>query len=62
MSKPNTTENSPGLDRAIAAQRKKELRLHPLRINRQTVIYVNRDKCNTAYADHYRKNKLKQSL
>lgn len=53
----NNDKNSDGLDEAIervlARERGKEC--FPLRINRQTVIYVTKDKCNEQYAEEYRR-------
>lgn len=49
--------NSEGLDDVIAAQLEKDKRTrkYPLRINKQTVIFVSKDKCNEEYAEKYRK-------
>lgn len=49
--------NSEGLDDVIAAQleQDKKTRKYPLRINKQTVIFVSKDKCNEEYAEKYRK-------
>ena len=57
--KPDLDRNRPGVAEAMAKQRKREQRLHPLRINAQTVILVPRGKCNKAYAEEYR-NRLKR--
>lgn len=48
--------NSEGLDDVIAAQLEKDKRTrkYPLRINKQTVIFVSKDKCNEEYAEEYR--------
>jgi hypothetical protein len=51
--KPDLDRNRPGVAEAMAKQRKREQRLHPLRINAQTVILVPRGKCNKAYAKEY---------
>lgn len=37
-------------------------KLHPLRINKQTVIFVKEEKCNKEYAELYRRNILKNCL
>lgn len=49
--------NSEGLDDVIAAQLEKDKRTrkYPLRINKQTVIFVSKEKCNEEYAEKYRK-------
>lgn len=48
--------NSEGLDDVIAAQLEKDKRTrkYPLRINKQTVIFVSKEKCNEEYAEKYR--------
>jgi hypothetical protein len=46
----------------MAKQRKREQRLHPLRINAQTVILVPRGKCNKAYAKEYQNRINRVSL
>lgn len=48
--------NSEGLDDVIAAQLEKDKRTrkYPLRINKQTVIFVSKEKCNEEYAEEYR--------
>ena len=56
--KPDLDRNRPGVAEAMAKQRKREQRLHPLRINAQTVILVPRGKCNKTYAKEYQ-NRLK---
>ena len=43
------------LQQAAEAQRRRERHLFPLRVNRQTVIYVTRPRCNAAYADEWRR-------
>ena len=55
--KPNNFENSDGLDDVIARQLalEKANRKYPLRINKQTVIFVSKEKCNEEYAEKYRK-------
>lgn len=54
--KPDVFSNSEGLCEVIAAQAKKEAaqKKYPLRINKQTVIFVSKEKCNEAYAERYR--------
>ena len=48
--------NSEGLDDVIASQLEKDKRTrkYPLRINKQTVIFVSKEKCNEEYAEEYR--------
>ena len=55
--KPNNFENSDGLDDVIARQLalEKANRKYPLRINKQTTIFVSKEKCNEEYAEMYRK-------
>lgn len=50
-------KNSDDLDEVIAAQleKDKKMRKYPLRINKQTVIFVSKEKCNEEYAEKYRK-------
>lgn len=50
-------KNSDDLDEVIAAhlEKDKDKRKYPLRINKQTVIFVSKEKCNEEYADKYRK-------
>lgn len=50
-------KNSEDLDDVIAAQLEKDKRTrkYPLRINKQTVIFVSKEKCNEEYAEKYRK-------
>lgn len=49
-------QNCEDLDIVIAAQEKKEnnKKRYPLRINKQTVILVTKDKYNNEYAEAYR--------
>ena len=51
--KPDSLRKSEIPERIIANQRIKEMHLFPLRINRQTVIYVTRDKCTDSYRQRY---------
>lgn len=60
--KPDLDRNHPGVAEAMAKQRKREQRLHPLRINAQTVILVPRGKCNKAYAKEYQNRINRVSL
>ena len=55
--KADVFKNSEDLDEVIAAQLEKDKRTrkYPLRINKQTVIFVSKDKCNEAYAEEYRR-------
>ena len=55
--KPNNFENSDGLDDVIARQLELErkTRTYPLRINKNTTIFVIKEKCNEEYAAAYRK-------
>ena len=49
--KPDNNRNprAEALEQAIEAQRRRERNLFPLRVNRQTVIYVTRRHANAAY-------------
>ncbi|WP_321331863.1 hypothetical protein [uncultured Bacteroides sp.] len=47
-------EDEPRLEKMIKAQRKRERKLHPLRLNSKTVIYVTKDKNNPQYAESMR--------
>ena len=53
--KADTSKNGDGVATAIKAQHCREQKLHPLRINAQTVILVPRGKCNKKYAQEYQK-------
>ena len=50
-------KNSDDLDEVIAAQleKDKQTRKDPLRINKQTTVFVSKEKCNEQYAEEYRK-------
>ena len=50
-----TSKNGEGVAAATKAQHRREQKLHPLRINAQTVILVPRGKCNKKYAQEYQK-------
>lgn len=54
----NMEENPKGVENLVLKQKQRERHLFPLRINKQTVIYVARDKCNKEYAERYKKEKL----
>lgn len=51
--KPDTTKNADDLDKAISKCLGKENRKYLLRINKTTVIYVTKDKCNEEYRQKY---------
>lgn len=53
--KADTSKNGDGVATAIKAQHRREQKLHPLRINAQTIILVPRGKCNKKYAQEYQK-------
>ena len=53
--KVDLTVNGDKTSQAIAAQKKREKKLFPLRLNSKTVIYVTRDKQNSYYAEKARK-------
>lgn len=57
--KPDLEKNNPHVKEAVERQKKREAKLHPLRINAQTIILVPRGKCNKKYAEEYR-NRLKR--
>lgn len=57
--KVNPDENPKGTEKAIIAQKQRETRLYPLRINHQTVILVTKDKCNEEYANKFREKYMK---
>lgn len=50
-------KNNDDLDDVIAKQLEldKKTRRYPLRINKQTTIFVSKEKCNEQYAEEYRK-------
>ena len=50
-------KNSDDLDEVIAAQLEKDkhTRKYPLKINKQTTIFVSKEKCNEQYAEEYRR-------
>lgn len=51
--KADTTKNSENLDEVIERHMKRNKRLYPLRINKTTVIYVTKDKCNQEYRQKF---------
>lgn len=59
----DNSKNNDDLDDVITAQKEKDkhTRKYPLRINKQTTIFVSKDKCNEQYAEQYRK-KIEASI
>lgn len=55
--KDDSSRNDDNLDVVVARCINKDKNLYPLRINKTTVIYVTKDKCNEKYAEQYR-NKI----
>lgn len=53
--KVDLTVNGNKTSQAVAAQKKREEKLFPLRLNSKTVIYVTIDKQNTYYAEKAKK-------
>ena len=53
--KVDLTVNGDKTSQAVAAQKKREQKLFPLRLNSKTVIYVTKDKHNPCYAERARK-------
>ena len=53
----DNSKNNDDLDDVIAKQLEldKKSRMYPLRINKQTTIFVSKEKCNEQYAEEYRK-------
>ena len=53
----DNSKNNDDLDDVIAAQLEKDkhTRKYPLKINKQTTIFVSKEKCNEQYAEEYRK-------
>lgn len=53
----DNSKNNDDLDDVIAKQLEldKKTRKYPLRINKQTTIFVSKEKCNEQYAEEYRK-------
>lgn len=56
--KADLDRNSSGLDDVIKKHMERERPKFPLRINRQTVILVVKEKCNEEYAKWYRENRM----
>ena len=54
----DNSKNNDDLDDVIAKQLEldKKTRKYPLRINKQTTIFVSKEKCNEQYAEEYRKS------
>ena len=53
----DNSKNNDDLDDVIAKQLEldKRTRRYPLRINKQTTIFVSKEMCNEQYAEEYRK-------
>ena len=53
----DNSKNNDDLDDVIAKQLEldKKTRRYPLRINKQSTIFVSKEKCNEQYAEEYRK-------
>lgn len=53
----DNSKNNDDLDDVIAKQLEldKRTRRYPLRINKQTTIFVSKEKCNEQYAEQYRR-------
>ena len=53
----DNSKNNDDLDDVIAKQLEldKKTRRYPLRINKQTTIFVSKEKCNEQYAEQYRR-------
>ena len=53
----DNSKNNDDLDDVIAKQLEldKRTRRYPLRINKQTIIFVSKEKCNEQYAEEYRR-------
>ena len=53
----DNSKNNDDLDDVVAKQLEldKRTRRYPLRINKQTTIFVSKEKCNEQYAEEYRK-------
>ena len=52
----DNSKNNDDLDDVISKQLEldKKTRRYPLRINKQTTIFVSKEKCNEQYAEEYR--------
>ena len=53
--KVDLTKNGDKTSQAVAAQKNREQKLFPLRLNSKTVIYVTKDNNNTYYAEKAKK-------
>jgi|GEM_PF-1819784 len=53
--KVDLTVNGDKTSQAVAAQKKREEKLFPLRLNSKTVIYVKKENQNTHYAEKAKK-------
>ena len=53
--KVDLSKNGDKTSQAVAAQKKREKKLFPLRLNSKTVIYVTKDKHNPYYAEKAKK-------
>ena len=53
--KVDLTKNGDKTSHAVAAQKKREKKLFPLRLNSKTVIYVKKENQNTCYAERAKK-------
>ena len=53
--KVDLTVNGDKTSQAVEAQKKREKKLFPLRLDSKTVIYVTKDKQNTYYAEKAKK-------
>lgn len=51
--KPDLEVNGSKIDEAAARQREREKHLFPLRVDKNTVIYVPKNKCNSEYASKF---------
>ena len=53
----DNSKNNDDLDDVIAKQLEldKRTRRYPLRINKQTTMFVSKEKCNEQYAEQYRR-------
>lgn len=60
--KADLSENGSRIQKNIDAQKKKEKKLFPLRIDERTVIYVTKAKCTQKYAESYRKRIGQESV
>lgn len=56
--KADLDKNDSGLEEVIKRHMENEKQKFPLRINRQTVIFVAKEKCNEEYAKWYLENRM----